>query len=61
MKSICKSELEPLTQGEDNKNIKLPKTLSLWDAAANIICTIIGSGIFIASKGLYEPSVNYNA
>ena len=39
-------------KGNSGKDkIKLRKVLSIWDASAFIICTIIGSGIFVSPKG----------
>lgn len=42
----------------EKEGVKLRKVLSFWDTSAYIICSIIGSGIFVSPKGVLLQTVS---
>lgn len=46
-----------MTENKEEK-VQLRKVLGIWDSAAYIICTIIGSGIFVSPSGVISETVS---
>jgi amino acid transporter len=52
--TLTESYLEPLIPRDDNEKVTLKKSINLASGCAIIVGTIVGSGVFISSKGVLE-------